>query len=147
MAWGQSVSIVVTHEEICVQKLGDNSGRGNLDNDNVYICTGAQNIADFPMIWQPAMTLLPSDTADLALWNQILPGISNIALKGQLTVMEARSMRHTMLWVILTAVSCILSSALLFGGGENMATRGHSDGGGVERDSAESSVYNGAGQR
>ena len=97
MAWGQSVSVIVTHEKICVQKLGDNSGQGNLAKDDVYICIGAQNIADFPMIWQPAMTLLSSDTADLALWNQILPGILNIALKGQLTVMEARSMRHTIL--------------------------------------------------
>ena len=44
----------------------------------------AQNIADFPTIWQPALTLLPSDSAGLTLWNQISPGVPNIAPKGQL---------------------------------------------------------------
>ena len=44
----------------------------------------AQNIANFPTIWQPALTLVSSDSAGLALWNQISPGVPNIAPKGQL---------------------------------------------------------------
>jgi hypothetical protein len=35
LAWGQSVSVVVTHKEIYVQELGDNGGQGDLDEDDV----------------------------------------------------------------------------------------------------------------
>jgi hypothetical protein len=44
----------------------------------------AQNIANFPTIWQPATTLLPSDSAGLAIWNLIAGSVPNIAPKGQL---------------------------------------------------------------
>jgi peptidoglycan/xylan/chitin deacetylase (PgdA/CDA1 family) len=44
----------------------------------------AQNIANFPTIWQPATTLLPSDSAGLAIWNSIAGSVPNIAPKGQL---------------------------------------------------------------
>ena len=118
LAWGQSVSIVVTHKKIYIQELGDNRGQGNLDEDDIYIRTQCPEHCRFPNDMAASDDPLPSDTAGLALWNQILLGISNIALKGQLTVMEAQSMRRTMLWVILTAVSRILSLALLFGGGK-----------------------------
>lgn len=43
----------------------------------------AQNINNFPTIWQPA-TLLASDTNGQALWQKIASGVPNIAPKGQL---------------------------------------------------------------
>ncbi|KAH9957567.1 chitin deacetylase [Russula dissimulans] len=43
----------------------------------------AQNLANFPTIWQPA-TLLASDTAGQAMWSRISGGVPNIAPKGQL---------------------------------------------------------------
>jgi hypothetical protein len=43
----------------------------------------AQNIHNFPTIWQPA-TLLANDSAGQALWQKIAPGVPNIAPKGQL---------------------------------------------------------------
>jgi len=43
----------------------------------------AQNINNFPVIWQPA-TLLASDSNGQALWQKIAPGVPNIAPKGQL---------------------------------------------------------------
>jgi hypothetical protein len=43
----------------------------------------AQNVANFPAIWQPA-TLLASDSAGQALWSKIASGVPNIPPKGQL---------------------------------------------------------------
>jgi hypothetical protein len=43
-----------------------------------------QNIANFPVIWQPAKTLLPSDTVGLEIWNQIAGSVLDIAHKGEL---------------------------------------------------------------
>lgn len=43
----------------------------------------AQNIHNFPTIWQPA-TLLANDSDGQALWQKIAPGVPNIPAKGQL---------------------------------------------------------------
>ncbi len=43
----------------------------------------AQNVHNFPPIWQPA-TLLASDSAGQALWQKIASGVPNIPPKGQL---------------------------------------------------------------
>jgi hypothetical protein len=43
----------------------------------------AQNIHNFPTIWQPA-TLLANDSNGQALWQKIASGVPNIAPKGQL---------------------------------------------------------------
>jgi hypothetical protein len=43
----------------------------------------AQNVHNFPPIWQPA-TLLANDSDGQALWSKIAGGFPNIAPKGQL---------------------------------------------------------------
>ena len=43
----------------------------------------AQNIQNFPTIWQPA-TLFASDSAGQAMWQKIASGVPNIPPKGQL---------------------------------------------------------------
>jgi hypothetical protein len=43
----------------------------------------AQNVHNFPPIWQPA-TLLANDSDGQALWSKIAGGVPNIAPKGQL---------------------------------------------------------------
>ena len=43
----------------------------------------AQNIHNFPTIWQPA-TLLANDSDGQALWQKIASGVPNITPKGQL---------------------------------------------------------------
>ncbi|KAI0268546.1 hypothetical protein BGY98DRAFT_1109211 [Russula aff. rugulosa BPL654] len=43
----------------------------------------AQNIQNFPTVWQPA-TLLSTDSAGQAMWTKIAPNVPNIAPKGQL---------------------------------------------------------------
>jgi hypothetical protein len=56
----------------------------------------AQNIHNFPTIWQPA-TLLANDSNGQALWQKIAPGIPNIAPKGQLngsTINETYDLAH-----------------------------------------------------
>ena len=71
------------------------------------------------------MTLLPSDSEGLALWNQIAPGVPNIAPKGTINGSTINEM-----YDIVDDPDCceshlfVTSSAILGGGRRRVATEG-----------------------
>ena len=44
LAWGRSVSVVVIHKEGYVQELGDDGGRGDLDEDDVIEADAVERV-------------------------------------------------------------------------------------------------------
>jgi len=88
----RALTLFATFSAVATSVLAQNHSNEGSEaqiSDPAQECTAysyppvAQNLANFPPIWQPA-TLLASDTAGQAMWSQISAGVPNIAPKGQL---------------------------------------------------------------